>query len=232
MLVNPVNFEKSQFPMDSFWVFGYGSLMWDPGFQYVESTRARIFGFHRSLCIQSIRYRGTDSKPGLVFGLDRGGSCNGIAFRVDSSIQNEVIEYLWDREMLHEIYEPRMQKIFLQDSRQVNAITFVVKRDHPSYVKNLTADQTASIVADASGQRGANIDYVLSTLGMLESIGVKDKSLSFVGQLAISRTQRELQTLYSIYDASNTNECCRSPNRLVCKSSSPSLLNGSIPKKR
>lgn len=189
MSVKPAKLKKLQIPTDGFWVFGYGSLMWNPGFKYVESMRARIFGFHRSLCIRSIRYRGTDSKPGLVFGLDRGGSCTGIAFRVESRDQNEVIEYLWDREMLHDIYDPRVQRIVLEDSRRVTAITFVVQRDHPSYIKNLTADQTASIIAHARGQRGPNLDYVLSTLHLLESIGAKDKDLSFVGQLAMSRAQ-------------------------------------------
>ena len=126
--------------------------MWDPGFQYAESSRARIFGYHRSLCIKSVRYRGTDSVPGLVFGLDRGGSCTGVAYRIENHDQREVADYLQEREMLNEVYDPSIKSIVLDDGRSVNAIVFVVKRQHPSYVKNLTLDQTADIVANARGK--------------------------------------------------------------------------------
>lgn len=184
-------FGKLAIPKEGFWAFAYGSLMWDPGFQYVESMRARIFGYHRSLCIQSIRYRGTNSNPGLVFGLDRGGSCTGVAFRVSAKDQKKVIEYLWDREMLNEIYLPKVQRVLLADTRWVKAITFVAQREHPSYVSNLTTDQTANIVAQARGLRGSNMDYVLSTLSMLESMGVRDESLRCVSRLAKLQPQSE-----------------------------------------
>ncbi len=158
--------------------------MWDPGFPYVESHRARIYGFHRSLCIRSIRYRGTRELPGLVFGLDRGGSCTGMGYQIEPARQREVADYLQDREMLNDIYEPSIRTIVLDDARRVPALTFVVKRHHDSYVKNLSASQTADIVARAKGQRGPNIDYVLSTLNTMESIGIRDKELHRVGQMA------------------------------------------------
>ncbi len=188
-------FKNIQLPIENLWIFGYGSLMWNPGFPYEESKCARIYGYHRSLCIRSVRYRGTSKKPGLVFGLDRGGSCNGMAFRISTEGQQEIMEYLWDREMLNDVYEPRVQSIVLEDARKVKAIAFVVQRFHPSYINNLTTDQAANIVATAYGQRGANLDYVLSTISQLESIGFSDKSLRTVCQLAISRSNSNSQSL-------------------------------------
>ena len=183
-------YERLNLPIHNLWVFGYGSLMWDPGFPYVESIRARIYGFHRSLCIRSVRYRGTDDQPGLVFGLDRGGSCTGVSYRIDLARQREVADYLQDREMLNNIYDPSIKSITLNDGRNVGAIVFIVKRQHPSYVNNLTIDQTASIVASACGQRGANLDYVQSTLSSLETIGIRDRGLYTVNQLATAHVNR------------------------------------------
>lgn len=177
-------YELLDLPKPDLWVFGYGSLMWDPGFKFSDSRRARIFGYHRSLCIRSVRYRGSDDRPGLVFGLDRGGSCIGVGFRIDPKHQREVAAYLQHREMLNNVYDPSIKTILLDDGREVNAITFVVKRRHPSYVKDLSVQQTADIVAKAQGQRGTNIDYVQSTLRLLEMIGIRDENLKLVNVLA------------------------------------------------
>ena len=177
-------YEILNLPKEDLWVFAYGSLMWDPGFPFLESMKARIYGYHRALCIRSVRYRGTSKVPGLVFGLDRGGSCTGVGFQIDVKNQREVAEYLQDREMLNNVYTPSIRSISLDDGRSVQAIAFVVKQRHPSYVRDLTTDQAASIVANASGQRGANLDYVISTLNTLETIGIIDRTLSTVGKLA------------------------------------------------
>lgn len=186
-------YEKLRLPRSNLWVFGYGSLMWDPGFPFSESKRGRIFGYHRSLCLRSVRYRGTDSNPGLVFGLDRGGSCTGICYRLNSNRQREVASYLQDREMLNNAYEPYIRSVTLDDGRCVDAIVFVVKRQHPSYVRNLTSSQIAGIVASASGQRGANLDYVISTIKILEKFGIHDRELKNVGKLASAQSARETQ---------------------------------------
>ncbi len=183
-------YERFKLPIADLWVFGYGSLMWDPGFQYAESSRGRIFGYHRALCIQSVRYRGTHEVPGLVFGLDRGGSCTGIAYRIESEKQREVADYLQDREMLNEVYDPSIKSIVLDDGRSVRAVAFIVRRQHPSYVRNLTLDETASIVAKACGQRGANHDYVASTVRSLRKIGIHDQTLSSVDSLAQRQTRK------------------------------------------
>ncbi len=166
--------------------------MWDPGFPYLESRRAKIYGFHRSLCIRSIRYRGTRERPGLVFGLDRGGSCTGMGFQTEPDKQRLIADYLQDREMLNDIYEPTVRPIALEDGRKVAALTFVVKRHHASYISNLSAYEIALIVARAKGQRGANIDYVLSTIDTLESIGIRDQELYRVGQIACNHVERQM----------------------------------------
>ena len=180
-------------PRNNLWVFGYGSLMWDPGFPFAESRRGKIYGYHRSLCLRSVRYRGTDDKPGLVFGLDRGGSCTGMCYRLNVDDQFEVATYLQDREMLNNAYEPYIRSVTLDDGRCVDAILFVVRRQHPSYVRNLSADQIAGIVADASGQRGANLDYVISTIKVLEEFGIRDRALRRVGKLASARSEKDIE---------------------------------------
>ena len=180
-------------PRNNLWVFGYGSLMWDPGFPFAESRRGKIYGYHRSLCLRSVRYRGTDDKPGLVFGLDRGGSCTGMCYRLNVDDQFEVATYLQDREMLNNAYEPYIRTVTLDDGRCVDAILFVVRRQHPSYVRNLSADQIAGIVADASGQRGANLDYVISTIKVLEEFGIRDRALRRVGKLASARSAKDIE---------------------------------------
>jgi len=182
--------ETFNLPRENLWVFGYGSLMWDPGFPHLDAQRARIFGYHRALCIRSVRYRGTHDRPGLVFGLDRGGSCMGMGFQTEPSEQCNIADYLQDREMLNGIYEPAIRPITLDDGRKVAALTFIVKRHHRSYIKHLSAQEAALIVARAKGQRGANIDYVLSTLELLESFGIHDPQLHQVSQIAAHHAQR------------------------------------------
>ena len=186
----PTIFERLKLPRDNLWVFGYGSLMWDPGFPYAESKCGKLYGYHRSLCLRSVRYRGTDANPGLVFGLDRGGSCTGMCFRLNVEEQQDVADYLQDREMLNNAYDPHIRTVNLTDGRQVDAIVLVVRRQHPSYVKNLNANEIAGIVANASGQRGANLDYVIATLKVLDSFGISDRVLKTVGRLASAQTER------------------------------------------
>ncbi len=118
-----------------YWVFGYGSLMWDPGFPHEEARPATLFGYHRSFCVYSIRYRGTELRPGLVLGLDRGGSCVGVAYRIADADIAQARRYLWDREMLHNVYIPRMapMRLLAGEPDFVDAQTFVVDRAHRQY---------------------------------------------------------------------------------------------------
>lgn len=164
-------------PADELWVFGYGSLMWDPGFAHAEVHAARLHGHHRSLCVWSWRYRGTPAEPGLVFGLDRGGSCIGRAFRVPEAEKTSAVGYLREREMVGGVYAPLFKTVRLSDGRAVRSLTFVVRRDHPQYAGRLTAEQAAATVSYASGLSGPNADYITSTVQELDALGVRDPLL-------------------------------------------------------
>ncbi|TIP09938.1 gamma-glutamylcyclotransferase [Mesorhizobium sp.] len=168
--------------MGDFWVFGYGSLIWRPGFAHVETRRARLHGYRRSLCVYSFVHRGTRDRPGLVLGLDRGGSCIGLAFRVPGDLRNEVIAYLRDRELVTNVYLERTLSIRLDESETVEAIAYVVDRDHEQYAGALDAAHAATVVRGATGQSGKNEDYVFSTLEHLEALGIRDHWLEEVAR--------------------------------------------------
>lgn len=170
-------------PEDDLWIFGYGSLMWDPGFPHVEARQASITGFHRSFCVTSYRYRGTAEVPGLVLGLDRGGSCHGMAFRVIPQDQPQTLDYLWDREMISGVYRPEKLDVRLRRPREgspdsVRALTFVVQRHHDQYVGGLTLEETAAVICRARGQRGACADYLRNTVRHLSAMEIEDAALT------------------------------------------------------
>ena len=169
--------------MGDFWVFGYGSLMWRPGFAHTETCRARLHGFHRSLCVWSHIYRGTRERQGLVLGLDRGGSCVGLAFRVPSELREEVLAYLRDRELVTSVYLERMLPIRLEGGDSAVAVAYVVDRGHEQYAGALEEAEAARIVSGAVGQAGPNEDYVLNTIEHLKALGIRDHWLEEVGRL-------------------------------------------------
>ena len=166
--------------MGDFWVFGYGSLIWRPGFAHVETQRARLHGYRRSLCVYSFVHRGTRNRPGLVLGLDRGGSCVGLAFRVPGDLRDEVMAYLRERELVTNVYLERMLKIRLDRGDTVDAVVYIVDRQHEQYAGALDAADAAAVVRGAVGQSGNNEDYVLSTLEHLEALGISDHWLEDV----------------------------------------------------
>lgn len=166
--------------MGDFWVFGYGSLMWRPGFGHVETQRARLHGFHRALCVRSFVHRGTPDRPGLVLGLDRGGSCIGLAFRVPGELGGEVMDYLRARELVTSVYIERRLPLMLGDGRRVEAVTYVVDRRHRQYAGALHAGEAAEAVRGAVGQSGPNEEYVLNTVRHLEALGIRDHWLEAV----------------------------------------------------
>ncbi|MGU3573944.1 gamma-glutamylcyclotransferase [Brucellaceae bacterium C25G] len=168
--------------MKDFWVFGYGSLMWRPGFDFVESKPARLHGFHRSLCIYSHHYRGTSEKPGLVLGLDEGGFCDGLAFRIAAEETQKVVDYLREREQVNNVYLEKMLAIEFEDAQQADAMVYVADGTHAQYASAMAAEIAAEIIASASGSAGANHEYVGSTLQHLQQMGVTDAGLEIVWQ--------------------------------------------------
>ncbi len=166
--------------MDEFWVFGYGSLMWNPGFEFEERVQARLTGYRRSLCVRSWVHRGTEARPGLVLGLDRGGSCRGIAFRVDPTLWPDTLAYLRERELVTKVYLERSVRLKFDDGRQVTGLTYVVDRAHPQYGGAVTVEEAAQIVASAVGQSGPNPTYVANTAAHLREMGIRDHWLEGV----------------------------------------------------
>lgn len=164
---------------EDLWVFGYGSLMWRPGFPFVEKLPARMTGLHRSLCVYSFVHRGTPEHPGLVLGLDRGGACRGIAFRVAAADRTKTLRYLREREQVTSVYVETLRGVWLttQPERRVQALTYVVDRGHPQYAGRLSLDERLHHIRQGHGQSGANRDYVLSTVQTLESMGCRDTEL-------------------------------------------------------
>lgn len=171
--------------MSDLWVFGYGSLIWRPGFVHRGAYPARLFGFHRSLCVYSHVHRGTPERPGLVMGLDRGGSCQGVAFHVDGEHAGEVMRYLREREQATMVYQERVQPVHVLDRAEglphtIRAVTYCVDRLHRQYAGALSRDDQLEIVRGAVGQSGENPDYVIQTSQALEKLGVHDATLHWL----------------------------------------------------
>ncbi len=168
--------------MQEFWVFGYGSLMWRPGFAHTQKIPALLHGMSRRLCVYSYVHRGTETNPGLVLGLDRGGACHGIAFQVEAENWQDTLAYLRAREQVTNVYLEARRKITLRDQtpRAVEAITYIVDRTHRQYAGTLPVQEQRAIVRRSVGQSGPNPDYVLSTLAQLREMGIRDENLEAV----------------------------------------------------
>jgi cation transport protein ChaC len=161
------------------WVFGYGSLMWRPGFAYEEARHARLTGYRRCFCIYSVYHRGTPTRPGLVLGLDRGGTCEGIAYRVAGASVAETVRYLRAREQVNGVYREAHVPIDLIEGqrREVRALTYIVERAHPSYAGQLPLALQARLIRAGSGLSGNNLDYLISTLRHLAELGIREREL-------------------------------------------------------
>ncbi len=169
-------------PQGDFWVFAYGSLIWKPGFEYAERVAARLAGYHRRFCIVSTRYRGTAEAPGLVLGLDRGGSCHGIAYRVPARAAAATIAYLDAREMPDPVYRRRLLLVRLACGTTSRAVAYVARRDWPGYCR-LPPAEAAAMIARGVGAMGSNREYLLNTLAGLHGEGLADPALSRLASL-------------------------------------------------
>lgn len=166
--------------MDAFWVFGYGSLIWKPGFAYDNAQSCRLFGYHRRLCIYSRYYRGTPEKPGLVLGLARGGSCFGMAYYVEQHNARQAYDYLIAREMNDGVYFAGKLPLHLHDGQKVSGLAFVANPAHECYASALSHEAVCAIVAATHGAAGSTADYVRNTAEHLRRLGMPDKRLEAI----------------------------------------------------
>jgi cation transport protein ChaC len=164
-------------PLLADWVFAYGSLIWNPEFEPLECSLARLHGWHRAFCIRSTHYRGDTSQPGMVLGLERGGSCVGVAMRLAHATRRRTLAQIYAREMLNDVYVPRLAAVTLRSGRQLRALTFVANRANPAW-ERLLEPELLHRLAHARGVRGSNRDYALNTWRALEARGVHDARLA------------------------------------------------------
>lgn len=164
------------------WVFGYASLMWNPGFSVVERELATLLGYRRSFCMSSIHHRGTVADPGLVLALDEedGASCRGLALRVPDDEVENAVAYLRERELISSAYVERLVPLTLERGEEVTALAYVVDAAHEQYVAHLTLEEQARIIAHAVGGRGPNTEYLWNTVAHLEELGIADPDLAWL----------------------------------------------------
>jgi glutathione-specific gamma-glutamylcyclotransferase len=167
---------------DDMWVFGYGSLIWNPEFPVAERQIARAHGWHRSFCMRSIHHRGTEAAPGLVLALDADplAHCDGVAFRVEPGAEAATLQALRERELISSAYLERWLPVDLTDGRQINALVFVIDPDHVQYCGGLPLEEQAQIIAHAVGGRGPNRDYLHATASHLAELGIADADLAWL----------------------------------------------------
>jgi cation transport protein ChaC len=173
------------------WVFGYGSLLWNPGFDVAEQQLATLHGYARSFCMRSIHHRGTDAHPGLVLALDEVGGawCEGVALAVPDGHEDSVLKYLRERELISSAYLEKTLSIKLKDGTKVDAVTYVIDAAHVQYCGGLALEEQANIIAHAVGGRGPNTEYLYNTWDHLTALGLHDPDLEW-----LSRRVRALAT--------------------------------------
>ena len=164
------------------WVFGYGSLLWNPGFQVAEAQIATLADYHRSFCMWSIHHRGSEAEPGLVLALDEaeGATCIGQALRVAPEHVDETVAYLRERELISSAYKEMVLPLTLADGRVVEALAYVINRDHGQYCNDLTLEMQAQIIASAQGGMGPNTEYLYNTAAQLHKLQIKDADMDWL----------------------------------------------------
>ena len=165
----------------SLWVFGYGSLLWDPGFTPVRKVKARLHDYHRSFCMLSIHHRGTEEDPGLVLALDTqaGGQCTGVAFEVAADEEDTVLAYLRERELISSAYYEDTVELRTDDGEAITALAYIINRDHVQYCQ-FDLEKQAHMIAHAVGGRGPNTEYLFNTVSHLDELGIKDDDLRWL----------------------------------------------------
>jgi cation transport protein ChaC len=162
---------------DERWVFGYGSLMWRPGFRYAERIAATLQGRRRAFCIYSVHHRGTYERPGLVLGLAPGGATRGMAYRIAPADWAEVYAYLLEREQPTETYIEARRFVRLADGRRAECLVFLSDVHHPQWAGALSLERQAELISGATGLSGRNVDYLRDLVDHLRQEGVRDRSM-------------------------------------------------------
>lgn len=169
------------------WIFGYGSLIWNPGFEFEAKQRATLTGFNRAFCLWSVHYRGNEQHPGLVLGLDpaQGASCEGVAYYVAAGKAEKVHLYLRERELVSYAYHERLETLSLQDGQKVQAVCYIVDPEHSQYAGGLSLAEQARVIKTAKGSAGANLTYLHNTAEHLEALGIVDPEMQRLLKLAM-----------------------------------------------
>ena len=175
---------------EDIWLFGYGSLIWNPTIAFAERRSGTIFGYHRRFCLRTRLGRGTPDLPGVVLGLDRGGCCRGVAFRIERDQAEYELELVWRREMLSNAYSPRWLRMETAEG-PVTAVGFVMNRDHDRYCGALDEDELAGIIDEAAGVLGPCSDYLFNTVDHLEELGIPDSGLTRLRDKVLARRERK-----------------------------------------
>jgi glutathione-specific gamma-glutamylcyclotransferase len=198
------------------WIFGYGSLMWRPGFAAVERVPALLTGYHRAFCITSTHHRGSPDRPGLVLGLDRGGTCQGVVYRVAACDAASVLSYLRVRELVNGVYRESLSPMQLLDGshRTVRAITYIVERAHPSYAGVQSLARQAFMIRGARGLSGDNLDYLVNTVRHLQASGIRERALE---RLAAMCGPHVAQMIALTKSEQLTSPCAAAIRRTVCR---------------
>lgn len=216
--------------MNALWIFGYGSLMWRPGFPFLEQAVAVIRGYNRSFCIYSVHHRGTGDRPGLVLGLDRGGTSHGMAYRIASEQARATLTYLRDREQVTGVYREILCPVALLDGshRQVDAVCYVAERAHPQYTGGLDLSTQAAIIRGAHGVAGPNTEYLVNTNRRLRHLGVRDRALDRLEVLlgASARTSFSSDAVARGTAAQTRRPVLRSARNVLRPPAMPKVLNG------
>lgn len=166
------------------WVFGYGSLLWNPGFEVAERVIATLPGYARSFCMRSVHYRGTHDAPGLVLALDEqpDGACEGLALAVAREREAATLDYLRGRELISDAYLEKKVTLQLRDGRQIEAVTYVMNETHHQYAGHLPLEEQASIIASARGSSGPNTEYLFNTAAHLAEVGLHDPAIEWLAK--------------------------------------------------
>ena len=164
----------------AFWVFGYGSLLWNPGFEPTEKVRATLQGYHRSFCMLSIHHRGTDDDPGLVLALDEADAqCTGLALKVRDDQADDVLQYLRERELISSAYVEKNVELQTDEGEIIEAIAYVISRDHVQYCQ-FELEKQAQMIANAVGGRGPNTEYLYNTAELLAELKIPDPDMDWL----------------------------------------------------